>query len=102
MSGMIRVTDTLPDVAPAFATMSALSDNDRHIWVRLGVRVYGPEAPAPIVYGVLDSNGRLIDRISFPPGTQLVGFGAPGTVYAIGPTMTREGYALNRYRYRAP
>lgn len=100
--GFITRVDTVPDVAPAFATMSALSDNAGNIWVRLGARVYGPDVAAPSVYGVLDSSGQMIDRLSFPERSQVVGFGAIGTVYAVRPTMTRDGYALERYSYRKP
>jgi hypothetical protein len=94
-----RVSDTIPDIAPAFVSMSALSDTEGLIWVRLGARTYGFEAVAPVIYGVLDASGQLIDRVSLPPRSQIGGFG-PGAVYAMRPTGTVEGYMLERYRYR--
>ena len=94
-----RLTDTIPDLAPAFVTMSALSDPAGRIWVRLGARVFGPEAPVPFIYGVLDAAGQMIDRVSFPPGHEVVGFGKSGQVFVVKPTLTREGVALARYSY---
>jgi len=35
----------------------------------------------PIVYDVIDQAGTLVERVQFPPGRQLVGFGPDGLLY---------------------
>lgn len=44
----------------------------------------------PIVYDVINSQGRLFQRVTLPPGRQIVGFGRAGTIYL----QAREGRSV--------
>jgi hypothetical protein len=50
---------------------------------------------------VLDATGRVVDRIELPARRVVVGFDRTGAVYAVAPSMTPDGYVIERYRYRA-
>ena len=65
----------LPDYRPAFGTGATRADLDGNLWVRTSkVHDGGP------VYDVIDRKGALIDRVAFPFGRVIAGFG-PGVVY---------------------
>ena len=100
-----RVVDTVPERMPAIASTTARVDLDGRIWIELGPRVMVGRIAAPVVYGVLDSNGQLVDRVELGERRLLAGFGPAGSVYVIsppGPANPREGYVIERYRYRKP
>ncbi len=71
--------DELPDFQPPFSAGAARADRDGNVWVRTSATrrgvVGGP------IYDVIDSTGRLVDRIQIPPGRQIAGFGPNGVVY---------------------
>lgn len=65
----------LPDYRPAFGTGATRADLDGNLWIRTSkVANGGP------VYDVVNRSGALIDRVSFPFGRVIAGFG-PGVVY---------------------
>ncbi len=65
----------LPDYRPAFGTGAVRADLDGNLWIRTSkVANGGP------VYDVVNRNGTLIDRVNFPFGRVIAGFG-PGVVY---------------------
>jgi len=65
----------LPDYRPAFSTGAMRADLDGNLWIRTSkVANGGP------VYDVISRSGGLIDRVSFPFGRVIAGFG-PGVVY---------------------
>lgn len=68
--------DELPDYAPPFNTGAARADLDGNVWVRTSIVVAG----API-YDVINGEGKLVDRVSLPPGRVIAGFGKGGVVY---------------------
>ncbi len=65
----------LPDYRPAFGTGATRADLDGNLWIRTSkVANGGP------VYDVVNRQGVLIDRVSFPFGRVIAGFG-PGVIY---------------------
>ena len=65
----------LPDYRPAFGTGATRADLDGNLWIRTSkVANGGP------VYDVINRSGTLIDRVAFPFGRVIAGFG-PGVVY---------------------
>jgi hypothetical protein len=96
---MTRVVDTVPERVPAFYG-TARSDHENRFWLPLGARVFGPPSADPVVYGIIDSKGKLVERVELPARRLIVGFG-PDAVYAVA-SIGREGFALERYRYRKP
>jgi hypothetical protein len=70
---------------PPFIAGAVKADADDNVWIRerMGIpRAGGP----PAIYGVVNREGRLIDRVQLPPSLTLVGFG-PGVAYLT----SREG-----------
>jgi hypothetical protein len=71
---MVPAAD-LPDYRPAFGTGAMRADRDGNLWIRTSkVANGGP------VYDVVNRQGVLIDRVAFPFGRVIAGFG-PGVVY---------------------
>lgn len=65
----------LPDYRPAFGTGATRADLDGNLWIRTSkVANGGP------VYDVVNRSGVLVDRVAFPFGRVIAGFG-PGVVY---------------------
>ena len=65
----------LPDYRPAFGTGATRADLDGNLWIRTSkVANGGP------VYDVVSRAGVLIDRVAFPFGRVIAGFG-PGVIY---------------------
>jgi hypothetical protein len=86
----------IPDRLPAFAPMSAIPDRDGRIWVQLGAKTL-TQVDGPPTYAAIDTAGQIVDRISFPVGHFLAGFGPRGSVFAVarnGKSATLERYAL--------
>ena len=69
----------LPDYQPPFAAGAARADLDGNVWVRTSATRRG--AVGGPIYDVIDSTGRLVDRLQLQPGRQIVGFGPNGVVY---------------------
>jgi hypothetical protein len=80
-----EVSPDVPDVEPAFVPMSAVPDLDNHVWLLLGVRSAGRIA-GPSTYAVIDTAGRIIDRVAFPMGRLIRSFGPRGAVYLASST----------------
>lgn len=71
---MVQPTE-LPDYRPAFGTGATRADLDGNLWIRTSkVQDGGP------VYDVVNRKGALVDRVAFPFGRVIAGFG-PGIVY---------------------
>ena len=65
----------LPDYRPAFGTGATRADLEGNLWIRTSkVANGGP------VYDVVNRQGVLIDRVAFPFGRVIAGFG-PGVIY---------------------
>ncbi len=67
----------LPDYKPAFSTSSVKADMDGRLWVR----TIPTKAMNGVIYDVLDSSGKLVDRVQVPGNQTIAGFGAGGVVY---------------------
>ncbi len=65
----------IPDYRPAFGTGAMRADLDGNLWIRTSKIVNGGP-----VYDVVNRSGVLIDRVAFPFGRVIAGFG-PGVVY---------------------
>ncbi|MEO8560641.1 MAG: hypothetical protein ABI601_01110 [bacterium] len=68
----------LPDYKPAFTNGSVRADAEGKLWIRLiptKATTGGPE------YDVIDTKGKLVDRVTLPAGTTIAGFGDGGIVY---------------------
>ena len=86
----------VPDVAPAFAPMSAVPDREGLIWVQVAPRA-STRVARRRQYAALDSAGRIVDQILLPTDRTLAGFGPPGTIYVVwrdGHEATLERYSL--------
>jgi len=71
---MVPVSD-LPDYRPAFGTGATRADLDGNLWIRTSRMANGGA-----VYDVVNRTGTLTDRVAFPAGRVIAGFG-PGVVY---------------------
>jgi hypothetical protein len=69
--------DSLPDYRPAFTAGSARGDMEGNLWVR----TTSPVGNAGAVYFIINTKGEVIDRVQFPEGRELAGFGRDGDVY---------------------
>ena len=71
---MVPASD-LPDYRPAFGTGATKADLEGNLWIRTSkVANGGP------VYDVVNRQGVLTDRVAFPFGRVIAGFG-PGVIY---------------------
>jgi hypothetical protein len=64
----------------------------------LWVKRTGPVG-APLTYDLIDNAGKLTQRVVFPMGVRLVGFGANGAIYAAR-TDDDDLQYLQRYRLK--
>jgi hypothetical protein len=69
--------DQLPDYRPAFTAGAARGDLEGNLWVR----TTSPVGNAGPIYFVINTKGEVIDRVQFPEGRLLVGFGKNGDVF---------------------
>jgi hypothetical protein len=71
---MVPISE-IPDYRPAFGAGAMKADLDGNLWIRTSkVHNGGP------VYDVVNRSGTLIDRVAFPFGRVIAGFGT-GVVY---------------------
>jgi hypothetical protein len=75
---------------PPFVGTSARPDADGNLWIR--TTTPGAES-GNVVYDVISSDGKLVDRVDVPKGMSIVGFGK-GVVYL----SERVGYAYTLHR----
>jgi hypothetical protein len=68
---------SLPEYRPAFQPGSARADRLGNLWIRTS----DTGADGALVYDVIDRRGQLTERIQFPRGRVLAGFGERGTVF---------------------
>ncbi len=68
--------DKLPDYAPPFAPGAVRVDGAGKLWIRTSTSFDGAS-----LYHVVDTEGRLVDRVLVPAGRVIVGFGTNGSVY---------------------
>ncbi len=74
---MVSISE-LSDYKPVFGQGGVRADLEGHIWVRtIPTKVSAGGA----VYEVLDSTGKLVDRVQIPVGTTIAGFGRGGVIY---------------------
>ena len=72
----------LPDYRPAIVAGATHADPDGNVWVRTSLASPAGSASGA-VYDVIDSTGKLVDRVQVPSGTRIVGFGPRGSVYLL-------------------
>jgi hypothetical protein len=97
-----QMFDSVPERLPPFAPSSIRPDLDGRIWLELGPRVTsGPPSSSPVIYAVIDTTGRMVERVALPPRNLIVGFDGAGNVYTV-TTLGRDGFAVQRFRYLRP
>jgi hypothetical protein len=74
---MVPISE-LPDYKPVFGQGSVRADMDGRLWVRT---IPTKVTTGGAIYDVIDSGGKLVDRVQVPAGTTIAGFGAGGIVY---------------------
>ena len=85
-----------PEAKPPFLANAAQVAPDGRLWV-LRTRAYNELFPS---YDVIDAEGRLVERVTLPPRTRLVGFGR-GVLY-LARSDNDELQWLGRYRLTNP
>jgi hypothetical protein len=73
---MVAEPSEWPKTKPAYVAGSIFAAPNNTVWVQRS-RKASDKVP---VYDVFDATGKMIDRISMPPETRVVGFGN-GVVY---------------------
>lgn len=71
----------IPDYEPPVSPGSVKADLDNHLWIVPRTATVG--AGGGLRYDVIDRNGEIIDRVQFPKGRALAGFGPGGVVYIL-------------------
>jgi hypothetical protein len=69
--------DQLPDYRPPFTGGSSRGDLEGNLWVR----TTSPVGNAGPIYFVINTQGQVVDRVQFPEGRLLAGFGKNGDVF---------------------
>jgi hypothetical protein len=70
-----------PDYEPPIGPGSVRADLDNNLWVV--PRTTAAAQGGGLLYDVINRNGEITERVQFPKGVALVGFGPNGTVYLI-------------------
>jgi hypothetical protein len=70
--------ETWPETKPPFVAPAAWIAPGGRLWVERALAVTAAET----LYDVFDRRGRLVERISLPAATSVVGFGR-GTLYTV-------------------
>ncbi len=68
-----------PDYEPPIAPNSVRADLDGRIWI--APRTSSGAKGGGLLYDVVDRTGEIVERVQFPPGVALAGFGPNGAVY---------------------
>lgn len=68
-----------PDYEPPIGPNSVRADLDGRIWI--APRTSSGATGGGLLYDVVNRNGEIVERVQFPPGVALVGFGPNGAVY---------------------
>lgn len=71
----------IPDYEPPVSPGSVKADLDNHLWIVPRTATVG--SGGGLRYDVIDRNGEIIDRVQFPKGRALAGFGPGGVVYVL-------------------
>ena len=70
--------DKFPDFEPPINPGSVRADLDGNLWI---VPRTTAAAKGGLLYDVVNRKGEIFERVQFPPGVALVGFGPGGVVY---------------------
>lgn len=73
VGGLTVLSPLDPTATPLFVPDSPLADMRGRVWLRVGVRQLFRN-PQPPDYVIIDSTGRVVDRVSFPTGEVPVAF----------------------------
>ena len=71
----------IPDYEPPVSPGSVKADLDNRLWIVPRTAATGAEAG--LRYDVVDRNGEIVDRVQFPKGRILAGFGPGGVIYVL-------------------
>jgi hypothetical protein len=70
--------DKIPDFETPIGPGSVRADLDGNLWI---VPRTTSAARGGLLYDVVNRKGEIVERVQFPPGVALVGFGPGGVVY---------------------
>lgn len=85
-----------PDYEPPIAPNSVRADPDGYVWI--APRTSAGAKDGGLLYDVVNRKGEIVERVQFPPGVALAGFGPSGAVY-VHRVQGRVGF-LERARRR--
>jgi hypothetical protein len=81
------------DYYPPMRTGAVHADRDGNLWILTATSAQSKEGE--LVYDVVNSSGELFQRVRFPVGRSLAGFGPKGTVYLMHGSLGK-GFVLER------
>jgi hypothetical protein len=70
--------DALPDYEPPLSPGAVMADLDGNLWI--APRTAIPDGSGGLRYDVVDSSGRIVERVTVPKGRRIAAFGPRGTV----------------------
>ena len=71
----------IPDYEPPVSPGSVKADLDNRLWI--APRTAATASDGGLRYDVVDRNGEIVDRVQFPKGRVLAGFGPGGAIYVL-------------------
>ena len=89
----------IPDYWPAIRAGAVMADLDNHLWILPTTSAQSKNGE--LVYDVVNTNGELFQRVRFPLGRLLAGFGKGGIVYLLVGNKS-AGFILERTKLSAP
>jgi hypothetical protein len=83
----------IPDYYPPIRMGAAKSDRDGNLWILTSTSAQSQNGE--LVYDVVNAKGELFQRVRFPVGRSLAGFGPRGVVYLMNGSLAK-GFVLER------
>jgi hypothetical protein len=87
----------LPDYVPPVRPAGVKADPDGNVWILPSTSSFAG-GPRGLMYDVANRKGEIIERVRFPEGRVLAGFGENGTIYML--AHHNGAYWLERARKR--
>ena len=87
----------LPDYVPPVRPMGVKADPSGNLWILPSTSSFAG-GPRGLMYDVVNRKGEIIERVRFPEGRVLAGFGEGGTIYML--ASHTGAYYLERARLK--